>query len=178
MEAEDKSLVDQAIDLLFYAPVGIAITATEELPELIAKGRSRVATELGNARALGALALAHGQRRAGTLVEQAVRAVVLGGGEGPASNGAAPGTAPDTPEGTSAPEHRPSAQGGGPRPLTSEGAAALAIPGYDSLSALHVVQRLDGLSADELAAVGCYEESHRGRQTILNRISQLKSQGD
>lgn len=177
MEAEDKSLVDQAIDLLFYAPVGMAITATEELPELIAKGRSRVATELGNARALGALALAHGQRRAGTLVEQAVRAVVLGAGHGPSSNGAAPGTAPDTPEDAAATEHRP-AQGGGPRPVTSEEAAALAIPGYDSLSALHVVQRLDGLSADELAAVGCYEESHRGRQTILNRISQLKSQGD
>jgi hypothetical protein len=50
----------------------------------------------------------------------------------------------------------------------------LAIPGYDSLSASQVVQRLAGLAADELEAVRTYEAATRGRRTILARVSQLQ----
>jgi hypothetical protein len=50
----------------------------------------------------------------------------------------------------------------------------LAIPGYDSLSASQVVQRLTSLSRPELDAVRHYEASTRGRRTILARISQLQ----
>ena len=57
---------------------------------------------------------------------------------------------------------------------TSPEAESLAIPGYDSLSASQVVQRLAGLSDDELAAVGTYEAAHRARQTVLTRVSQLQ----
>jgi hypothetical protein len=51
----------------------------------------------------------------------------------------------------------------------------LAIPGYDSLSASQVVQRLDGLSNDELEAVRAYESATRGRRTILSKIAQLQA---
>jgi hypothetical protein len=51
----------------------------------------------------------------------------------------------------------------------------LAIPGYASLSASQVVQRLAGLSDEELEAVGAYEASNRGRRTILARVTQLQS---
>ncbi|MDQ1459229.1 MAG: hypothetical protein QOI08_713 [Actinomycetota bacterium] len=51
--------------------------------------------------------------------------------------------------------------------------AELPIPGYDALSASQVVQRLVGLSADELAAVHAYEATHRQRRTILGKIEQL-----
>ena len=60
---------------------------------------------------------------------------------------------------------------------TNGKAADLAIPGYDVLSASQVVQRLAGLADDELEAVRAYESSHRGRKTILGRISQLQSEG-
>jgi hypothetical protein len=49
----------------------------------------------------------------------------------------------------------------------------LAIPSYDSLSAPQVVQRLAGLSSDEVAAVRDYELVTRGRRTILSRAEQL-----
>ncbi|MGH9018968.1 MAG: hypothetical protein ACRDY1_14550, partial [Acidimicrobiales bacterium] len=49
----------------------------------------------------------------------------------------------------------------------------LAIPGYDSLSASQVVQRLAGLSPSELADVQAHEQAHRHRRTILNRVAQL-----
>lgn len=54
-------------------------------------------------------------------------------------------------------------------------APALAIPEYDQLSASQVVERLDGLSPDELDAVRAYELAHRGRNTILGKITQLTS---
>jgi hypothetical protein len=54
-------------------------------------------------------------------------------------------------------------------------AQSLAIPGYDSLSASQVVERLSGLNQEELAAIGSYEAAGRGRRTILNRVAQLRS---
>jgi hypothetical protein len=54
-------------------------------------------------------------------------------------------------------------------------AARLGIPGYDSLSASQVVQRLAGLSNEELVAVGAYETAHRARRTVLTRVNQLLS---
>lgn len=77
----------------------------------------------------------------------------------------------ETPAGTSAPE-----AGSGP-PELAPGAVAdaneLAIPGYDTLAASQVVQRLSSLRQDELDAIRAYELSTRGRRTILHRISQL-----
>jgi hypothetical protein len=52
---------------------------------------------------------------------------------------------------------------------------SLAIPDYDSLSALQVVDRLPGLTAPELEAVRAYESAHRGRKTILNKAAQLQT---
>jgi len=51
--------------------------------------------------------------------------------------------------------------------------AHLAIPSYDSLSASQVLQRLAGLSRDEVEAVRAYEARTRGRRTVLARADQL-----
>ena len=59
-------------------------------------------------------------------------------------------------------------------PVTVHDANNLAIPGYDSLSASQVVERLAGLNAEELEAIGSYEAAGRGRRTILNRVAQLR----
>ena len=67
--------------------------------------------------------------------------------------------------------------GGAPSSAANGGAIApnLAIPGYDSLSASQVVQRLPGLSAAELEDVRDHEAAHRQRRTILHRVDQLLS---
>jgi hypothetical protein len=49
----------------------------------------------------------------------------------------------------------------------------LSIPDYDELSASQVVQRLPGLTGDELEAIRAYETHGRGRRTILGKIDQL-----
>lgn len=64
---------------------------------------------------------------------------------------------------------RPDAAADG-RAVPSE--ADLPIPDYDSLAAAHVVPRLATMSDDELLAVRGYEQAHRNRRTILNRIAQ------
>jgi hypothetical protein len=65
---------------------------------------------------------------------------------------------------------------GHPREQTPPaGASELAIHGYDALSAPQVVQRLAGLSPEELEAVRVYETATRGRRTILARIAQLQA---
>lgn len=65
----------------------------------------------------------------------------------------------------------------GTRPTGPDGhvpePTSLAIPGFDTLSASHVVQRLDGLTRGELVAVRAYEAGTRGRRTILNRVDRL-----
>lgn len=190
--------LDAALDLFVFVPVGLAVTAAEELPKLAAKGRSRVTTRLTTARVIGQFAVAQGRqmiekrfeapspapapsrpaRPAPPEADSDLTYEELLGRDGPVSNGAGPGAdapaaAPATVPAASPPQGGPAAAPARPRPRPR--AADLTIPGYDSLSASQVVQRLAGLSGDELAAVGAYEEAHRGRRTILNRIGQLQA---
>lgn len=51
--------------------------------------------------------------------------------------------------------------------------AARAIPGYDQLTAAEVIGHLPSLTRDDLRSIREYEESHRGRRTVLGRIAQL-----
>ncbi len=207
---ERKSLLDQALDLCLYAPVGLAISVTEELPQLIDKGRARVNSQLTMAKMVGGFAVAQGQREAQRVVRQATGQAT---GRVPGSFGSQPPreAGPSTPPGgdTGDLDATPWATAaGGPEPTDGDGTgttsmadssaqsdgatevmssttpaasaadpSALAIPGYDALSASQVVQRLAGLAADELEAVRTYEAATRGRRTILNRIAQLQGPG-
>jgi hypothetical protein len=192
---EGRSPLDQALDVVFYAPVGLVVTAGEDLPRLIEKGRAQVSGQVALARLVGRFAVAQGQREASKAVKQAAQLLidlgVLPGertGMGPA---AAPVHRTDHPPDGSDPD--------AVRPVPDEDGDAtaelfidhgelierlgrtapigqdLAIPGYDALSASQVVQRLDGLSPGELEEVRAYELATRGRRTILNKIAQLQS---
>jgi len=234
---EQRSALDNALDLLVYAPVGLALTAAEELPKLAAKGRTQVQGQLTMARMVGQFAVTQGRKEiekrlgiskppAGTSkpseAPPAQRSHVngksttaagsengsyerLSGRTAPSagSNGGAAGTATaregaviDVDFGTNSRSEetvsatpfvqdkpsppQPTVAASGPAKASeapsgsTPSAQGLAIPGYDSLSASQVVQRLAGLSQEELAAVGEYEAAHRGRRTILTRVGQLK----
>ena len=81
---------------------------------------------------------------------------------------------PPAPEGAEARADAATATGGNGA-AARPAATTLAIPGYDTLSASQVVQRLGGLSDEELEAVRAYEEGGRRRKTILSRVAQLQS---
>lgn len=190
---DEKTPLDQAVELLVFAPIGLALTARDELPKLIERGRQQVTGQMAMAKMIGQFAVAQGQREAEKVVKQAgERLGDLGLGGRPAPSGApATTSAPSTPASASA-ATPPSAGNGSsatPAPAAAPvaGTAAtrtsaaspsddhLAIPGYDALSASQVVQRLAGLSSAELEAVRAYEAGNRGRKTVLHRISQLQA---
>lgn len=209
---DHHSAIDQALDLVLYAPLGLAVTIAEELPELAQKGRARLGQRTAAARLIGQLAVAEGRRRlrksafSGLVPTGAARRPAAGTGPGPT-----PGTEPDKPGGGSgtpstggggpaatvrggggesaataargvtpaAPPATPRDGAGGPAAVvraagTAPASGELAIPGYDSLSASQVVQRLASLSGEELEAVRAYEAANRGRRTILARVAQLQ----
>ena len=174
---ERKSPIEQALDLFFYAPLGLLMNAQEVVPQLIEKGHQQVVV----ARMFGKFAveqeapkqIAHLQKQVQKVAEQ-----LSGRAARPATPAPTPAPAPSAAavSGNGAQEP-PATQTSAPvvaTPAHGPAAAALAIPDYDSLSASQVVPRLEGLSADELASVEAYEAAHRGRKTILNKIAQLQ----
>ena len=194
---DNKSAGDRLLELVVFGPTGLAVTLVKEFPKFVEKGRHRVEGQVHTARLVGQFAFQMGRRQLeqslshlgtqpeGPISGRNVRAdtedaaVDLGGRvdleAAPVPPvGGADAAAPET----AAPPWRPSVWlgSGGPNGVGSP--TSLAIPGYDSLSASQVVQRLEGLSSPELEEVRAHEAAHRQRRTILHRVEQLLSGGD
>lgn len=182
--------MQKLLDLLVYAPAGLVQSVNEEFERLAEKGRHRVEGQLHTARLVGQFAVQMVRREAEKGLRGAVARFTLGHedsgahcepgpgpGESPGSTlqGDRAGSQPTGPDGRGEPTgwDRAGSYSGS---NGSESASKLAIPGYDSLSASHVVQRLGGLSHDELEEVRDHELAHRHRRTILNRVDQLLSE--
>jgi hypothetical protein len=181
---ERKSPIEQALDLFFYAPLGFLMNAQEIVPQLVEKGHQQVVT----ARMFGKFAVDQAPAQLAEVQKQvqkvADQLTARAGGRRPApATPASPTATPSTPSSSSNGQATATAtQTSAPvsdapvtTPAHGPGAATLAIPDYDSLSASQVVPRLEGLADDELAEVRAYETAHRGRKTILNKIDQLQA---
>lgn len=187
---EEKNPMEQALDLFVYAPLGLALSFRDELPKLIERGRTQVNGQVQMAKMMGQFATQAGQKEAEKLVRQASERAaeiigdVLAGGPPSSSPSASQRPAPATK--AQAPAARTQAAADAERLASGNGKAdavparpapeadTLAIPGYDTLSASQVVQRLAALAPDELEAIEDYERSNRNRRTILNRVDQLR----
>jgi len=198
---EKPDRIERTLEVLLYAPVGLGAYILDNGPSLIdmfvTRGRSEidrrhedVQRHVTSARSLGEVVLAFGPPIARQRVEHHL---------GEARRRAEDLFASPTTEPTPTPavavvdpvpvvEARPVAQSAPEPPLRFASAAAppsvtgngdrarsaeLPIPGYDALSASQVVERLIGLTSDELDAVHAYETAHRQRRTILGKIEQL-----
>ncbi len=174
---EHKNPIEQALDIFVFAPLGFLLSARETIPALAAKGREYAAA----AKMMGEYAIGQGRdqaekavRQAGDQASQTLSVVQSLSGRQPSRP--APTRTPEpvaTPEPPAA--EAPVDSGGNGSFAVRPTGDNLAIPGYDTLSASQVVQRLGGLSADELEAVRAYEEGGRKRKTILTRVEQLQS---
>jgi hypothetical protein len=191
--SDQKSPVDRALDVLVFAPLGLALEARRLLPGFVERGRQQATTQVTLAKMFGQLAVQQGQVEAAKLASNVQRQATTTLRElgvlpepAPARTKPAPASAAaptrgdrPTPSPASPPEPARSAAATKATPgsngRSGAGAAELAIPDYDSLSASQVVPRLAGLSSEELEAVRTYEAKHRGRKTILNRVTQLQS---
>lgn len=147
--SDDERLADQALDLLVYAPIGLALEARDLIPKLADRGRGQVALT----RLAGRMAGQRGQHEARKIVDQVVDVVgtVLAG------------------------------EAGDP-PITDDEVleeldddTILPVEAYDDLSAPDLLPLLAPLTAEELDLVLRYEQQHRSRATVINRIRQLQS---
>ena len=178
-ESTEYSLNDVvacARDIVLYAPIALVLDAPDLLPKLARQGKQH----MRNAKALGPHALRKIQNRllstAETVGDQAGGILRQGAGPAPAtSRAAARGARPEPATGNHRRGVDVSENGTRPAAPPSPAVDELAIPDYDSLSALQVVDRLPGLTTDELEAVRAYEAAHRGRKTILNKAAQLQA---
>jgi hypothetical protein len=173
--ADEKNPIERIVEAAVFAPLGIAAMLRDELDKLVARGHQ----EANMAKMMGQYAVKQGrddlekflkqvaERPPSTRAAQAPR---------PAAAPAAPATPtpPTTPKTPAAPAAPVSNANDNGSAVTVHDAQNLAIPGYDSLSASQVVERLAGLNAEELEAIGSYESAGRGRRTILNRVAQLR----
>jgi len=189
-----KGPLEQAIDVLVYAPIGLFFSGPSLLPKLVEEGRNQAKA----GRMFGEFAVRQGRaelkRRLASFEEQAGETLRIIGSRddiapppGPPGAGTPSSTTPSA-DGSSSADGGTSVRTGVRTNGASASSAAtaatvapappvddLAITDYDSLSASQVVTRLDGLGPDELEAVRAYEAAHRGRKTILNKVSQLQA---
>ncbi|HEX2851263.1 MAG TPA: hypothetical protein VHN98_11945 [Acidimicrobiales bacterium] len=188
MADDSKTPIEQALELLVYAPLGLALTARDNLPALVEKGRQQVSSQVMMAKMVGQFAVGEAERQARKRVDAVAENLAARYSAPPAPAPAEP-TAPPAAASEPAPTPAapvenapaPNAASGNGKVSRDEPRAAvpssdhLAIPGYDTLSASQVVQRLAGLSSTELEAVREYEAATRGRRTILTKVAQLQS---
>jgi hypothetical protein len=165
--SDDKNPIEHAVELAVLAPIGFALEAKRLFPTFVERGRQQV----NMAKMVGQFAVAHGQSTASkklTHVQAQAESILaeFGLAATPDETDEPERSEPATVEAV-APPAPPVA------PRSSAAAAELPIADYDSLAASQVIPRLAGLSDDELAAVEAYERNHRGRKTILGKISQL-----
>ena len=169
---QEPSLLGQVCDIVRYAPIAILLDGPSMLPKLAEQGK----VHMGNARVLG--------RRAVRQAEPQARRLLQGLGEQAGELLKVVGLVPPAEEDDEPPASRPRARvespqvhptgGNGAAPVVGPAVEELAIPGYDSLAASQVVNRLPGLTSEELEAVRSYEAASRGRKTILNKVAQLQ----
>lgn len=190
-ESDDGGSVgDHVLDLFVYAPAGLILSVFDDFPKLAALGRVRLNAQVSTARVIGEFAVKTGHQQLKRKAEELFQRRVAPDHAADQSAGihsVPPDRKTADPDGSptvgpraesvspSGPASRPS-----PDPAAPNGhvptASSLAIPGFDTLSASQIVQRLDGLSRGELVAARAYEASNRGRRTILSRIDQLLEQ--
>ena len=170
MADDEKSPIERLVEAALFAPLGIAAMVREELPKLVERGHQ----EANMAKAMGQFAVTMGRSELEKRLKQvADRPAQSRPKPAPAPAAKTPAPAP-APAPAPTPPAAPVVETNG-APVTVHDAQSLAIPGYDSLSASQVVERLAGLNAEELEAIGSYESAGRGRRTILNRVAQLRN---
>jgi hypothetical protein len=201
---DPKDRIEHTLEVLVLAPIGVGLYLRDMGPTFvnmfIARGRAeidrrqaQVQQRTTTAKSIGQVAMTFGVPMVRQRVERDLDSArqraqtFLGSIGGIDTSPARPPTTkttdkPETP--AAKPSTRPTAQPSASETNgtntngsngTSGAGDSLPIPGYDTLSASQVVERLAGLSADELDSVRTYEGAHRNRRTILGKIDQISA---
>lgn len=162
---QERNSAEQLLDLLVYAPVGLAVEMCDRLPELAEKGRERLGPQAPAARLIGEMAVNAGRKKFDEMVGNLKQTDTASQTADPASPTAANDRAAE------APNDRAAA-------ATESNSGAEPFSGYDAMTAVEIISRLADLSNVDRAAVRAYELAEKGRRTILGKIDQLEARDD
>jgi hypothetical protein len=140
-----RPLLGKVLDLVVYAPVGLAAQIRSDVPDLVAAGRTRVTERVQVARWVGEMAVTYGRRE----LERRLTTV-----------------ADD--------HHVLEPLVAVPLAAVAAHVPALPpFDGYEQLAAAQIVQLLVRLPDADLVMIREYEAAHRARRTILSKLEQL-----
>jgi len=147
---EEEKLGEQLLDLLVYAPIGLLLEAKDLIPQLADRGRGQVALAQLAGKVVGDRVRADAAPLFRQLLEAAGAAVVSM-------------TSDEDELSDEHDDHR--------EPTDDD--VALPIESYNAFSAPQLLQKLEELDQQQLDTILAYEQAHRDRQTVTNRIKQL-----
>lgn len=198
MAEPEKDPIEQAVELLLYAPVGLIYEYQNVIPQLVKRGKSQVQL----ARVIGKMAVDRQNIGIDASIEKAVEGLLGTAAQVLTDIGESIGLAPPTSSGSEtsgssngsgdgAPADTSSADASGSESLgsgslskavDSKSSASvktqpkrLPIARYDELKAKEIIPLLDDLKPAQRSRVGEYERSNRARKTILAKIERLES---
>lgn len=172
----DRPAAERLLELAVFAPIGLALTLHDRLPPELRRRRQALENRVQLARMIGQFAVQQGRAE---IARQAAKRATS-----PSPITEAPDIGASSERPTSAESDTPSeVHDAGNRATTGTGVVDTDVPapdelpiaGYESLAAMHVVQRLGGLHAEELETVRRFEVAHRGRRTVLAKIEQIQA---
>ena len=153
----DERPLGRVLDLAVYAPVGVLVELRERLPGRVRQRRQAFENRVQLARFIGQIAVQQGQKELAKRLHPApVPGIVT------TAEPALIATGPIATVSMVLPVEVPVE------------AVNLPIAEYESLAAIHVVERLGSLRPDELEAVRSFEQGHRARRTVLAKVTQLQ----
>jgi hypothetical protein len=165
--SDDRPPIEQVLDVVLYAPLGVALEVQRRIPEFVRDGRRQAEQRVVLARFIGKMAVHVGRQELDKRIAAMRRPT-------PGPSAVVDTTASETSE----PSVISSTTHTTPTATTTDAGVApgdLPIAGYDSLSASQVVGRLSSLTIDELDAVEAYETANRRRRTIVAKVAQLRT---
>jgi hypothetical protein len=164
------------LEVLVFAPLGLLLKAGELLPGLVESGRREYNKRAPTARFMGKMIVQQQRRKRQSALVRSVGDRAVGDRPGGHQSG---GHQSESIAPVPQPPHAGVTEAVAPSPVIlpsgapSVTADELPIDGYDTMPARSLLPLLDGLTADQLETVLQYEQSHRRRATVLNRLTEL-----
>ncbi|MEM8922926.1 MAG: hypothetical protein AAGD35_05445 [Actinomycetota bacterium] len=197
-QTPEPNPIEQLVELLVYAPIGLLYEYEDVLPKLVRRGKSQVQL----ARVIGQMAVKGRQNDpsavvgdvAGMATSAVARLITDVGAQiglapqdepptgnrntatGPAATDGAhddtddPSTQAATAAEAETPEEAPDVDEGSSSPNDDE---PLPIAGYDDLTAREIIGLLDELTAAQRGRVRAHEVQGRNRKTVLAKLDRL-----
>ncbi|MEL6985753.1 MAG: hypothetical protein AAFO29_25215 [Actinomycetota bacterium] len=185
---EERTPIDDLVDLFVYAPVGLLYEYEDVLPKLVKRGKSQVQL----ARVLGTMAVRGQGQVPATMVAEAVTSMLvnriteIGASLGlapPVDDGDEPSSstkaAKAAPADESTDDESIDDKADAPEPAKTADDASknearpLPIASYDTLTAREIIGLLDELDEGQLARIRSHEEANRARKTVLGKLDRL-----